>query len=408
MASGSNSESRRVRRSQAVSPFGVGAIVDLPGEALMVAGLDVWPTGDEEASEEIIVEERLARYLGVSTFRMPPVRTRGGYEKPALPMVRFPRWHFCPRCRALAPGRLNSPRPPRCASTTLPKGLEDKMEPCAELSKRRRWRMAPLRFVAVCQHGHIEDFPWEEWAHSESGAPLTRGHTCENPSVHLLSTGMSGLAALRVECRTCGEGRLMTGASGEKGLEGLGCRGYRPWLGGDHEPCEERLRTVQRGASNVYFSHTASSILIPPYARKYREFVAKPKVWSLLTQHVDEDGMPERTGSDMLAGMKGTQCRPAPRGGAREVAGAGAGRGVDARGRGGVSIRGVSGPSWRGDHRGPVHAASSKTRELSALDRRALRSRRAGRKAHRDARADWSVPSRARVAHHTARPSPGS
>ena len=32
------------RRSQGVVPFGVGAVIDFKEEALMSAGLDVWPT----------------------------------------------------------------------------------------------------------------------------------------------------------------------------------------------------------------------------------------------------------------------------------------------------------------------------------------------------------------------------
>ena len=32
------------RKSQGVVPFGVGAVIDFKEEALMSAGLDVWPT----------------------------------------------------------------------------------------------------------------------------------------------------------------------------------------------------------------------------------------------------------------------------------------------------------------------------------------------------------------------------
>jgi hypothetical protein len=41
------------RKSQGVVPFGVGAIIDFKEEALMSAGLDVWPT--ERALGEIRV-----------------------------------------------------------------------------------------------------------------------------------------------------------------------------------------------------------------------------------------------------------------------------------------------------------------------------------------------------------------
>ena len=36
--------SRPVRRSQAISPFGIGAMVDFPGPVSLIhAGLDAWP-----------------------------------------------------------------------------------------------------------------------------------------------------------------------------------------------------------------------------------------------------------------------------------------------------------------------------------------------------------------------------
>ena len=50
---------KTTRRSQSVVPFGVGAIVEFEDEALMAAGLDVWPTQGPR-----LYDERLARRLG--------------------------------------------------------------------------------------------------------------------------------------------------------------------------------------------------------------------------------------------------------------------------------------------------------------------------------------------------------
>src|SRR3954470_991337 len=87
---------RFTRRSQSVVPFGVGAIVEFEDEAVMAAGLDVWP---KEADQ--IRDERLAERLEVNHFRVPPPKpVRGGIPGTMAPMpyVRFPQWHFCPRC----------------------------------------------------------------------------------------------------------------------------------------------------------------------------------------------------------------------------------------------------------------------------------------------------------------------
>src|SRR5690606_323864 len=81
----------KIRRSQAVVPFGVGAIVDFENEALMTAGLDAWPREPTFA----LYDSRLAARLDVDHFRQPPVSE--GTTVAKLPFVRFPYWHFCPQ-----------------------------------------------------------------------------------------------------------------------------------------------------------------------------------------------------------------------------------------------------------------------------------------------------------------------
>src|SRR5207245_1034120 len=85
-------------------PWGVGAMVDFPNdESLMTCGLDAWPFADQACPPEFeVVEERLQRRLGVAQLRLPAdYRAPGpGVRMPGqrIPFVRFPRWHYCPRC----------------------------------------------------------------------------------------------------------------------------------------------------------------------------------------------------------------------------------------------------------------------------------------------------------------------
>lgn len=61
--------SRPVRRSQAVAPFGIGALVDFPGPVSLIhAGLDAWPFDEKNPDHRefrVDDEPRLARRLGV-------------------------------------------------------------------------------------------------------------------------------------------------------------------------------------------------------------------------------------------------------------------------------------------------------------------------------------------------------
>ena len=142
---------KSIRRSQLISPWGVGAMVDFPDdESLMTCGLDAWPFTDEECPADFrILEERLQRRLGVDHFRLPPdYRIPGpGVQHPGLriPFVRFPRWHYCPRCgdmQELSP--FGGPQ--RCKGPNYADGLS-----CYSLLETRRPRLIPMRFVAVCE-----------------------------------------------------------------------------------------------------------------------------------------------------------------------------------------------------------------------------------------------------------------
>src|SRR4051794_36923071 len=105
-----------VRRSHLIAPFGTGALLVGPdGTSMVAAGLDHWYTRDGEGGDssdidpdEFRLEEwRLERRLGVSHFRLPPEhrRRQRGRQIPnaglTIPYLRFPRWHFCWRCKRL-------------------------------------------------------------------------------------------------------------------------------------------------------------------------------------------------------------------------------------------------------------------------------------------------------------------
>ena len=105
-----------VRRAQLISPFGVGAMqVSRDGTSVITAGLDHWYEREDRSNDsrtididEYTLEEwRLQQMLGVKEFRLPPdFRVpRSGEQVPncnlTVPFLRFPAWHFCPKCKRL-------------------------------------------------------------------------------------------------------------------------------------------------------------------------------------------------------------------------------------------------------------------------------------------------------------------
>ena len=80
-----------------------------------------------------------------------------------------------------------------------------------------------FRFVAVCSHGHLSEFPWKEWI--ECNCPNESG-------LRLIDGGGSDLGSVRVRCDTCPGGSQ--GAKGRalskttKQLSKLSKRGSPP------------------------------------------------------------------------------------------------------------------------------------------------------------------------------------
>lgn len=309
------------RRSQGIVPFGVGAIVDFPEDSLMAAGLDVWPSelADAQTAARIIqeteiVDGRLQRRLSIG--RQPAVKRfltpieappRSGFSSlpgahlsfGQMPFVRFPEWQFCPRCRALHRVPWNTQvgdRKHLKCHGKIRLRKESKGKPCADLTPDyKKPSLVPVRFAVACEAGHIMDFPWLEWVHPGDS-------TCSAGSgeIFLVSTGGAGLDGIKVECSVCKESRTLQGSFGKNPFAQIWpnrCPGNRPWLGPHaREPnCGQFPKTIQRGASNVYFANLTSSILIPPFSELLQQVLDRPDVWSLIESLPLVDGqLPEK------------------------------------------------------------------------------------------------------------------
>ena len=278
-----------VRRSQLVSSFGIGAIVDLEKGSFMPMGLEDWERATGLPSLHV-GEPRLQGMLGVSHFRLGPVKedipgTRQVRERSAAPAVRFPEWHECPSCHRI--GRLGKPFELAADGGRLT---------CLACGGSRVYT-TPVRFVLACRRGHMTDFPWEWWAHRDRP-----GDVCDAPSLYLGSYGRSAaLSDLYVQCKACGTKespvRKSLGDAFRGGALGdRSCKGFRPWLWDrDKKECKESVRAMQRGASNVHFGVVCSALSIPPASEAV----------SLIVQEMRGvlDAVPESTLPTVLEGL---------------------------------------------------------------------------------------------------------
>ena len=280
-----------IRRAQLVAPFGVGAMsVLVDGTSIITAGLDHWYEADDPDRLEEYREHdwRLEARLRVKEFRLPPDYRRGKRGSDNLngeltvPVLRFPRWHFCIYCKRLEKSVLSMTQAVFC---------QDK----SHEAKGTRPRMSQVPFVVICTAGHLDDFPFDKWVH-RSHKPSCNGQ------LRLKSTGGDGLEGQRVVCDHCKAERSLRGITETvPGKEGdrtvlshslsspddpYLCVGARPWLSDHGRICGLPVRGALRAAGNVYFPKVESSIYLPrkegPISDEMRELMRNTEIRSAM------------------------------------------------------------------------------------------------------------------------------
>ncbi|MBC5782653.1 DUF1998 domain-containing protein [Ramlibacter sp. USB13] len=242
----------RVRRSQLISTYGIGAIVDLEKGSFMPMGLEDWEAATRLPSLTI-GEARLQAQLGVDHFRLPPIaEDLSGFPgrvdpSHSAPAIRFPEWHECPHCNRI--GTEGNP---------FELGTDGAQLECK--AHGRPVLTTPVRFVVACRKGHLEEFPWEWWAHRRRPDGV-----CDRPVLELKSRGKSAsLADLYVHCKSCNASESLGDAFRPESMKGRSCHGVRPWLHDRQAGCDSQPQAIQRGASNAHFAVVASALSIPP------------------------------------------------------------------------------------------------------------------------------------------------
>jgi len=235
---------RKIRRSQTVSPFGVGAIFDFGEESFVAQDISLWRGGNK------IYLPRLSDRLNINHFRMAP-SPASFFSKytPKIPFIRFPAWLFCPSCRRMVRFRQDDERPNEV--------------PVCSFCGGGKISLTPMRFVLVCENGHMGDVDWKYWAHF--GATEQKKKQCQQYKLKFISKGGQGggLESVEVVCEACGAKNHLGGIVAKDAMKRLGvrCPGKQPWQSvREKEECECVPQVVQRGASNVYFSVTASAL----------------------------------------------------------------------------------------------------------------------------------------------------
>ena len=265
----------QVRRSQVLTTFGPGSLVDFPKHAAIMGGLESWGDPDKEGFQQVF-EERLEAVL------------RAREQNPSLRLFTPPSSPDDPRERARGIAAFEFPEwfveQPTDARVGEGGFRSRRLLHRRALPSTTHESVVPIRFVRACPNGHISDIDWRGFVHA--------GAACSQ-QLFLDERGTSGdLADILVRC-TCRMSRSLVDATQKGDQSPLGqCWGEMPWLGGtvpregeapacvDEQGKARRNKLLVRAATNAYFPQNVSAISIPAEAGKQALREAVERAWA--------------------------------------------------------------------------------------------------------------------------------
>jgi len=238
-----------IRSAQLISPFGVGSLCEIDGQSFFVRGTGSWAKGYNLEKIEV----------GSLTDWLRPRQLKRPTESVAI--LRFPHWHFCPECRKMIKWTPDKDRELVRDDGSLPR-------PTCDGAKCRNIRLVPMRFVAACDNGHIDEIDWYWWAH-RAHEPAHHGACSRTTSrLHFEVTGKSGgdFSSMVIRCSCGASGNLEGIADGPLPQK---CRGYQP--GESPSTCVDSenkknpgapkpLYMEPRGSSSLHYASVISAL----------------------------------------------------------------------------------------------------------------------------------------------------
>ncbi|CAM2006414.1 DUF1998 domain-containing protein [Acanthopleuribacter pedis] len=254
----------QLNRSQLITTYGPGAMLDLPDESVLIPGLNHWQRGRK------ITEPRLIRYLqnhlGLKKLSLhePPLDDEGDTQTgPGINTLLFPLWFVGLIDETLERDGKTYRTRPLFKHDYLQSGK-------AHLPPYGKMSVTPLRFVRACENGHLDDIDWYYFLYGAEAKPH-RGEQL------WLDEGGSGNDLSEVFIRN-DDGtryeRLTKATRPDTAILGK-CNGAVPWIGYYvQEECnDQQSKLLIRSASNAYFSQKVTSIWLPEQKNPLRDLL---------------------------------------------------------------------------------------------------------------------------------------
>ena len=255
----------QLRRSQVITTYGPGALIDLPRDSAIVGGLETWPRpSDLQEISEPRLSSKLRSMTAGSAPRLhapPPAPNAPWDPARGIGAWRFPEWFVV---QETAGGVRDAGR------DTPQRRRSRRLVHRTALDGRGRFDGRPVvatRFVRACPKGHVDDIDWYRFVHGAADP-------CRN-QLWLDEHGTGGdLSDLAVRC-ACGKRRGMHEAKEIENRPLETCNGARPWLGRHAgEDCGLPGRLLIRTASNAWFAQVVSVLSLPDRGSSVDQAVA--------------------------------------------------------------------------------------------------------------------------------------
>jgi len=239
-----------MRSSQVVTTYGVGSIINEGLHSFIATDTSLWPALADY--EKRIQLDRLQKTLRVKYFRSPPILNKNLYGKKnvsKIPYHYFPRNMFCrdASCRSLAFYTITE--------------LEGKEVPLCKICNKDT--LAPMRFIAACPDGHLQEMPWKEYIHWNATKPEQNQCGHNGPFKYFSESGMGGgLSSNIVKCPECNASEDLRQITQIP----FSCRGHQPWENKNFYPikdCKEKAKGHLKGGSALYTPTFVSALDIP-------------------------------------------------------------------------------------------------------------------------------------------------
>ena len=271
--------------SQLLLTYGPGAMMDLPENAVVVAGLQDWDY--KGSSWKPVEEERLVALLkqqlgtklspSFAGLRHPPMfdEDRRDSNAPGVAVRLFPCWFLINEAPSTGPAAASPAAAPASEKRR-------RMVEFSELDATNGGKLSytgsgaklgvnPIRFVGACTKGHLQDIDWRYLTHR--GKDLS----CRKPLYWVERGVSSDPSDISVQC-TCGASVSMADLYKPQFLGKCQC--HSPWLSprrDANEVCSDDLRLLPRSATNTYFPQTVTVISLTKSDDKLRQTIAENK-----------------------------------------------------------------------------------------------------------------------------------